>query len=170
MIKKGALLGGTVMWVTPMVQTVGMSRALAQTPSDVCEPTPARRVHTVAAGTGASGSPSGVLVAGDGSVYSLGVGGTVSVQLVDRVFPHTGVTAVLIEVGATGDTESGDVFVSDNGTTWYLVGSFTTSAAAVLLPVDPSMVPTFFEYIEVRDTSTTGNGVDIDSLGSGCQQ
>ena len=32
-IKKGAIVGGTVLWVTPLVQSVGMSPASAQTPS-----------------------------------------------------------------------------------------------------------------------------------------
>jgi hypothetical protein len=33
-LKKGAVLGGTVLWVAPMVQAIGMSPALAQTPSE----------------------------------------------------------------------------------------------------------------------------------------
>lgn len=36
MIKKGALLGGTLMWTTPAIQAVGMRPALAQTPSPTC--------------------------------------------------------------------------------------------------------------------------------------
>ena len=37
-LKRGAVIGGTVLWVTPVVQTLGMGRAYAQTPSDVCIP------------------------------------------------------------------------------------------------------------------------------------
>lgn len=34
-LKRGAILGGAVVWATPVVQTVGMSRAFASTPSPV---------------------------------------------------------------------------------------------------------------------------------------
>ena len=37
LLKKGAALGGAVVWVTPIVQSVGMGRAFAQTPSP-CTP------------------------------------------------------------------------------------------------------------------------------------
>jgi hypothetical protein len=33
-LKKGAMLGGTVLWVVPVVQAVGMSPAMAQVPSE----------------------------------------------------------------------------------------------------------------------------------------
>ena len=37
LLKKGAVLGGAVVWVTPIVQSVGMGRAFAQAPSP-CTP------------------------------------------------------------------------------------------------------------------------------------
>ena len=37
LLKKGAALGGAVVWVTPIVQSVGMGRAFAATPSP-CDP------------------------------------------------------------------------------------------------------------------------------------
>ena len=37
LLKKGAALGGAVVWVTPIVQSVGMGRAFASTPSP-CTP------------------------------------------------------------------------------------------------------------------------------------
>jgi hypothetical protein len=38
-LRKGAALGGAVVWVTPVVQTVGMGRAFAQEPSPTpCDP------------------------------------------------------------------------------------------------------------------------------------
>ena len=37
LLKKGAALGGAVVWVTPIVQSVGMGRAFAQAPSP-CTP------------------------------------------------------------------------------------------------------------------------------------
>ena len=37
LLKKGAALGGAVVWVTPIVQSVGMGRAFAQAPSP-CDP------------------------------------------------------------------------------------------------------------------------------------
>jgi hypothetical protein len=35
LLRKGAVLGGAVVWVTPVVQTLGMGRAFAQTASPV---------------------------------------------------------------------------------------------------------------------------------------
>jgi hypothetical protein len=35
LLKRGAALGGAVIWVSPVVQTLGMGRAFAQTPSPV---------------------------------------------------------------------------------------------------------------------------------------
>ena len=35
LLKRGAVLGGAVVWVTPVVQTLGMGRAFAQTASPV---------------------------------------------------------------------------------------------------------------------------------------
>lgn len=168
LIKKGALLGGTVMWVTPVVQTVGMSRALAQTPSDVCVPTDGESVVGVAAGTGATGNANRVLV-GDGSAYTLGLGGSVTVLLEAEVFPGTGVNAVVIETGVSGDEESGKVEVSQDNVTFHLVGTFTTSGGFNLVPVDPNDVPNSFRYVRVTDTSTGGDGIDVDYIAAGCQ-
>ncbi len=36
MLKRGAIFGGAVIWATPVVQTVGMNRALAQEASPAC--------------------------------------------------------------------------------------------------------------------------------------
>lgn len=36
LLKRGAVIGGSVLWVTPVVQTVGMSSAFAATPSPTC--------------------------------------------------------------------------------------------------------------------------------------
>lgn len=36
-LRRGALLGGTLMWTTPVVQTLGMDRALAAEPSGTCD-------------------------------------------------------------------------------------------------------------------------------------
>ena len=39
LLRRGAVLGGAVVWMTPVVQTIGMSRAFAQTASpDPCTP------------------------------------------------------------------------------------------------------------------------------------
>ena len=38
LLKKGAVLGGAVVWVTPIVQSVGMGRAFAQTTSPCTPP------------------------------------------------------------------------------------------------------------------------------------
>ena len=38
LLKKGAILGGAVVWVTPIVQSVGMGRAFAQTTSPCTPP------------------------------------------------------------------------------------------------------------------------------------
>lgn len=37
-LKRGAFVGGAVVWATPVVQTLGMGRAFAATPSDTCVP------------------------------------------------------------------------------------------------------------------------------------
>ncbi|NND03067.1 MAG: hypothetical protein HKN91_09790 [Acidimicrobiia bacterium] len=36
MLKRGAVVGGTVLWATPVVQTIGMGAAYAQVPSPSC--------------------------------------------------------------------------------------------------------------------------------------
>ena len=54
-IKKGAIVGGTVMWVAPLVQTVGMSPASAQTaspPTGACVCTGTNSFDVTAAFTG----------------------------------------------------------------------------------------------------------------------
>ncbi len=38
LLKKGAVLGGAVVWVTPIVQSVGMGRAFAQATSPCMPP------------------------------------------------------------------------------------------------------------------------------------
>ena len=37
LLKRGAALGGAVVWATPIVQAVGMQSALAQVPSPACD-------------------------------------------------------------------------------------------------------------------------------------
>ena len=39
-LKKGAVVGGTVLWATPVVQSIGMSRAFGQVPSPIIEEGP----------------------------------------------------------------------------------------------------------------------------------
>ncbi len=142
MIRKGALLGGTVMWVTPIVQTVGMSRALAQTPSDTCTEQFAASVRASGQGTRRDGQsialndPIGGAprtnpdnATGDNDrIFSLGFklpghppGGFIELEFAERAYSTTGSEVVVIETTIGRDDypeESAEVFVSQDGISW----------------------------------------------------
>lgn len=59
-LKRGAILGGAVVWATPIVQVVGMRPALAQTTSPVCDQIYAIKINNGACDNGGTdGTPIG---------------------------------------------------------------------------------------------------------------
>jgi hypothetical protein len=188
LIRKGAILGGTVMWVTPVVQTVGMSRALAATPSDTCIPrTPVQVVDNADGSFGTGGrqagreDPDNVLVQ-DNAFYSLGFGGYVVVELDGDVFPSQDPTVIVIETtnGTNYPLESADVFIAQaEGGPFFKVGEAdnTGGGGTVVntIPVTGGGLPTSFRFIKVEDTTNPGDhsdpfadGFDVNYIATGC--
>jgi len=138
-LKRGAFVGGAVLWVTPVVQTLGMSSALAQTPSDICTPSCAVSVvDKLQKDTRLNGAitdplrsnPDNALGPKDGKFFSLGYGGWIVLELGHGYFSGKGGEALVIEttLGASEyPLEKADIFVSDvpNPATWHWIGEAT---------------------------------------------
>lgn len=195
LIKKGALLGGTVMWVTPAVQTVGMSRALAQTPSDTCIEQWAAEVISFDQGTTKIGgvipagrsNPAAALGAPDGpsegTFVSLGfksgseTGGSITIKFASPAYIATGSDVLIVETTFNAETypeETAHVQVSMDGTTFHNVGTASNKSNPSTL--DLSGVPvTYIQYVKLTDTTdpaihtdNAADGFDVDAIGIAC--
>lgn len=164
-IKKGAILGGTVMWVTPVVQTVGMSRALAQEPSDTCIPDNwAVEMVVNQQGTRFDGSPvlpersNPANIEGNTTAFfSLGFrkdgdtflseGGSIRVRLAQPAYRHTGAEVVVVEAtGGTYPLEKAEVWVSSTNSKGLLAGHASNQAPAVSLGGSPEKFQTVLAF------------------------
>ena len=138
-LKRGAVIGGTVLWVTPIVQTLGMGRAFAQTPSDVCIPSCAVSVVEFWQGETRSSGPitdsnrtdeTTALGSPDGSFFSLGYEGWIVLELGTSYYEGKNGEALVIETtfGAPSyPLEKAEVLVSDipNPVSWHSIGYAT---------------------------------------------
>lgn len=192
LIKKGALVGGTVLWVTPVIQTVGMQRALAQEPSDTCEEQWAAEVVSEQQGQRkdttevlvARSNPNNALGApthppensGEEAFYSLGFGGTLVLKFANRAYIHTGSDVVVVETtGGTYPLEEAEVEVSPDGSSssWYSIGTADNSPSTTTL--DMSGVPyDYIQYVKLTDTTDDSpfggdaDGFDVNAVGIVC--
>jgi len=150
-LKRGAFVGGAVVWATPVVQTLGMGRAFAATPSDTCIASWADKVESYSQGLQRDGNPiiaarSNVQNAlgapsdppanpGEENFFSLGFkknaqgelvqgGGTLIVRLGTPYYSGQNGEAVVIETTlGSYPLESAHVFVGGSATgPWTLVG------------------------------------------------
>jgi hypothetical protein len=180
-IKKGALLGGTVMWVTPIVQTVGMSRALAQEPSDNCIPDNwAVEVVLNQQGVKYDGNPilpdrsnPAHLIGNDDNFFSLGFrkdgdtflsppGGQVRVRLAQPAYKHTGSNVLVVEAtGGDYPLEKAAVYVSSTNSQGVLAGYATNKAPAVNLGGTPAKFQTVLPFPDEVDVVEYVTLIDV---------
>ena len=181
LLKRGAVFGGAVVWSTPMVQAIGMSRAYAQT-----SPVPGECVSQYAAAvagaaqglrrdgsavdairsdtTAALGAPD----VGDGTFFSLGFGGSITLQFVTPVPVGSGATIVVSETtNGPYPLEMASVSVSQDGGSFTEVGivnnvgTNSVSVAGISFPI---------QYVRVTDTSNStlfpsnADGFDVNAV------
>lgn len=186
MLKRGAIFGGAVMWSTPVVQTVGMSRALAATPSDNCSPQWAATVSSSNQGDRKDGSavlgqrsdPSSALGApdsGDGTFFSLGFGGTITVRFAERAYRDTGSEALVVETtNGNYPLERALVEVSPDGTNFESVG-FADNVGGNTSNLSLAGISfNFIQYVRVTDVTDPApfedmaDAFDVNAVGVGC--
>ncbi len=195
-LKRGAVVGGTVLWVSPVVQTLGMGRALAQVPSRVCTETDADQVgHYLPGETKANGpltsrnDPSKALGPRDTEFVSLGYEGVLIVRLADRYYSGNSGSAVVVEttIGALDyPLEKANVFVSENTSTplplasWEYIGEATNHQSGsdperTVFPLDALIPPPpNFRWVKLVDTTDPGihdkrsDGFDVNSVHITC--
>ena len=190
-LKRGAVIGGTVLWVTPVVQTLGMSRAFAQTPSDVCVPGWSDQVESYMQGIRNDGTailagrddPLKALGAPDVKFVSLGYGGTLIVRLETPYYSGKLGEAVVIETtfGAPDyPTEKANVSVSgDAAGPWVSIGvafnDVSPDFAKTEIPLDTVVgLPAIVRYVKLVDDTDSSlhngisDGFDVDAVGISC--
>lgn len=154
-LKRGAVVGATVLWVTPVVQTLGMGRAFAATPSDECSPSCAVNYEGFETSTvgflqgetrtlgpitdSRRTDPVRALGTPNSGFFSLGYRGWIILKLGQGYFAGKGGEALVIETTNGAGTSPGsyplekaEVFVSVNqGGPWRkLVGVLATNKNA----------------------------------------
>ncbi len=175
-LKRGAFVGGAVVWATPVVQTLGMGRAFAATPSDTCIASWAVKVESYSQGMQRDGNPvapdrsdpANALGAPDGSFFSLGFnldnfpegqwvqgGGVLVVKLGTPYYSGQNGEAVVVETTfGSYPLEAAHVFVGGSATgPWTLVGlAKNTSSPALQLPLDGvGGLPAIITHIKLHD-------------------
>jgi hypothetical protein len=190
MIKKGAIFGGTLMWATPVVQSVGVSRALAQTPSDECieqwasswiSYVPGNQKNDAAVppartnpnnALGSPGEPAENV--GEEPFVSLGFGGTLTVRFAERAYRITGSEVVVVETtNSPYPLEVATVEVSPDGVAWEPVGSADNSPSTTTIDIS-GISFAYIQYVRLTDTTNaaihndTADGFDVNAVGIGC--
>lgn len=192
LLKRGAVVGGTVLWATPVVQTLGMARAYAETPSDNCVASWADSVYSYVQGLTKAGGPiadgrhtaANAVGAPDGKFVSLGYGGEIVVHLAVAYFSGKNGEAVVIETSggsAPYVREQADVYVSNGATGPFVYAGVASNQNAspnekkTLIPLDgvPGL-PYKVTHIKLVDTTDStphddaSDGFDVDAVGIGC--
>ncbi len=178
-LKRGALVGGAVVWATPVVQTLGMGRAFAQTPSDTCIPSWANRWVSFDQGLRkdggsialarskpeqALGEPTYPTDPGGETFVSLGYGGVLVVQMATPYYSGNLGEALVVETTFTAPDygeERAKVAVAQklSGPYYDLPGFATnktsTSPVKTLFPLDGSIPgPDFFlRFVRITDVT-----------------
>jgi len=191
-LKRGAFVGGAVVWATPVVQTLGMGRAFAAPVSKTCIETTALKVIKYVKGTRKNGSaltdptrtdPTKALGASDGGFVSLGYGGLLILKLKDAYFKGNAGSALAVETTFNNDTypvELAEMYVSgdpDGG--WVWVGTASNKAPGTppttVVPLDGiAAVPPVVRYVRLVDATvdpnhvTSADGYDVDAVGITC--
>jgi len=195
MLKRGAVVGGSVLWATPVVQTLGMGRAFAATPSDVCIASWANSVVSYNRGTRKDGTdvllarrdPNSALGAPDNKFVSLGYGGTLVVGLATAYYSGHNGEAIVVETSggnAPYVLERASVAVSGNpGGPWVAAGFAsnanpgTTNAEirTTVIPLDGiAGLPAIVRYVRLIDATNSAphddssDGYDVNAVGIGC--
>ena len=183
-LKRGAFVGGAVVWATPVVQTLGMGRAFAATPSDTCVASWADKVESWSQGVQRDGNPvdparsnpQNALGAptdppansGEENFFSLGFsergdigGGTLVVRLGTPYYSGQNGEAVVIETTrGSYPLESAEVFVGASATgTWIQVGvAKNTNSPSLQVPLDGvGGLPAIITHILLHDVTDPAN-------------
>lgn len=188
-IKKGVMIGGALAWAVPVVQTVGMSRALAEDFSPGCRPQWADSVYAFSQGPNMNGGPitdparidpTKATGPTDGNFFSLGFGGSIVLELA-LASGVGGTDVITIEVTknpAGYPEELAEVAVSQNGAgPWTVLGiaSGKDPSGESMFTV-PAAVD-FFKFVRLVDKSNKdafigvtppADGFDIDSVRVSC--
>ena len=188
-LKRGAIIGGTVLWAVPVVQTLGMGQAFAATPSDQCVATWAKSVIFADQGDPKDDSltippersdPENALLAPDSKFFSLGYGGELVVRLAIPYYSGKNGEAIVVETtGGSYPEETAVVSVSATGDpgSWIFVGTASNTATPSLeasldsvLPAPPSSI----QYVRLVDTTdrtlhnAQSDGFDVNAVGISC--
>lgn len=190
MLKRGAVIGGTVLWATPVVQTLGMGRAFAATPSDVCIGSCAVRVVDFAQGTTKDGNtitnpsridPTRALGPPGNGFYSLGYGGWMIMELGVAYYSGKNGEALVVETtvgAATYPLEKARVGVSDSpGGPWNWFADlatnknpspgYTKTMYNLDLLLGPNEVVRYVKLVDLTndpDHIPSADGFDVDSV------
>jgi len=197
-LKRGAVVGGAVLWVTPVVQTLGMGQAFAQTPSQVCTPTHADQVGFYGPGLTLGGGsipsdrndPSKALGPRDTEFVSLGFGGVLIVRLAERYYRGNSGSAIVVETTKglpAYPLEKADVYVSENTSSptptssWHKIGQATNNQPGLdpertEIPLDSVLPPPpNLRWVMLVDTTnksdhtdSRADGFDVNSVGISC--
>ena len=179
-LKRGAFVGGAVVWATPVVQTLGMGRAFAATPSDTCVASWADKVESSDQGVLRNGDPVGsvfpertvpenALGAPDDKFFSLGFGrdgaiggGSIVLRLGTPYYSGKNGEAVVVETTfGSYPLEAADVYVGPSATgPWTMVGTAknTNSPSALQMPLDGvGGLPSIITHILLIDQTDPGD-------------
>lgn len=122
----------------------------------------------------ANSSTTNALGAPDGKFYSLGFGGSITLEFPHYVGSNLAISAYEITNG-TYPLETATVQVSQNGTTWTNVGTATNQSGSGPNPHTTSFnlpAGTCIRYVRLTDTSNkalfeaSANGFDLDAVGA----
>ena len=174
LIRKGAIFGGTLMWVTPVVQTVGMSRAVAQEVSRICVEQYAASVVRSAIGTRRDGSdvlanrsvPANA-VGNTADFFSLGFklpghppGGSLTLAFAERAYRASGAEVVVVETTGTTNPpypqELADVYLSEDDVTYVYAGTASNAGTGQSVINIPNSLD-FVQYVRVVEATPLEN-------------
>lgn len=191
-LKRGAAIGGTVLWATPIVQTVGMGRAMAQEPSDTCVASWADQVEAYNQGLRKDGTPvlparanpANSLGAPNNTFVSLGYGGELIVRLEIPYYNGKNGEAIVVETSGGNPPfvlERATVEVSGSSAgPWVSVGIASNQEGGnplrTEIPLDAVLgLPPIVRYIRIVDITNpaphndSSDGYDVNAVGVGCR-
>lgn len=182
-LKRGAVVGGTLLWAAPAIQTIGMSAALADTPS-ICSEQWADSVDSFSQGLRSDGSavpaarsnPNSALGPTDGNFFSLGFGGQITVKFASPAFRTAGAFVVVVETtGGTYPLEKAEVSVSADGATFHLAGEARNDGSGGISNLTIPGSLNAVQWVKIVDTTNAalftgapGDGFDVNSVQIRC--
>jgi hypothetical protein len=195
LLKRGAVVGGTVLWATPVVRALAVTEEVADTPSDTCVASWAASVYDSWQGPGNNlvdgiaterSVPANATGPKDDKFFSLGFGGYLILTLGTPYFGGKEGEAVVIETTNIQDPpyplETAAVQVGRAGGPWYpAVPLSATNASTPALEVFlDGIVPVgeLITHVKIVDTTNPddfppdeypeADGFDVNAVGITC--